>query len=1737
MRNHLKRSLAMLLVVVMVLAMLPTIAFAAGESYPITKLDAIPADGQAVVIYSASASGIFAGSADGGSIGAIAAEDLRAGEGAGVYKLTKNADGTYYITCGGKYLATDSAEKLSLQDTAITGTKWNIREVAEFGGYSISNAEVKYNGKYEIYIEYYNSFKAWTLGKDNKVTEIYTLQFWAIDEATADPNGDGYIGTKAESGDLPVSGSQYVVYNEYGAACFGMQSDDAVAPSINPVDSAKDANGKLVPGNGASIFTVTEAGGYYTFAVTQNGTTKYLSCSKNETVDGKISNAETLFFEETQSDYTLWRLEKCTGGYIMYNKVAKYGSNSVCIEYFSNAFSGWTFNGSTNLFAMKFVPVTDPYGLGFVLNPSVAITAGDANLGVDYTFSFVVDELTKLTDLKASYSVDGGAAKDVSYTELGDQKYSVTIPSAELAGKSSLTVTVNAKNEHGMEYGKTATVAINDEPMIVSVSPLPNAATKDDKQPEIAAVIANCGANPTVVMTVDGVAVQPTVTDSKVSYKSADKMTDDRHTVALTITRADGKVAEMTWSFFVGEEGMSLYFGQIHSHTAEYSDGAGTLEDAYEHAMEAKDVDFLIVTDHSNYFDTTNSATTSSYYDLSSLTKIGSTTKWEEAKATAAEYNAKSTDFIAAYGYEMTWSGGPGHTNTFNTYGPVSRNNAKLNEKTNSYAGMHLYNDLMVNADKGLDVDGKPVAEGVKTKAIDDAPVVSQFNHPGVTFGTFDTYAGYTPARDAILNLIEVGNGEGAVGGSSYWPSYSEYDICLAKGWHVAPTNNQDNHKGKWGDANTCRDVIVTDNFTEAGLYKAMANRQVYATEDQNLRIYYYLNDSIMGSIIDTADSTVDTVHITASISDPDNETLGTVEIIGANGISLKSYEATGATFELDETLKNTEPYYYIKVTQADGDIAVTAPVWVGNATPITCDLKNDVALSVEGEAQNLTSVLNNEATENYEVKKAAFYVLSDGVYDKIETVLFNNTLEGTTVAAGTARTTTVSWTPASKYVGKYVTVLVEYAGTYNGKSFKCQATMKLYVHSQNMERVAVDYGHDNYYISGDYAGSAGNFIEFCANNNVKCEYILEGQFTKETLSKYSTLVLTVNYRRNTAKAKDYTDEEIAALKEFMANGGKLIICSKSDRDNKFDNCAENTNKLLEAIGAHSRIANGIIVDNELKANEAYRIYFSDKACFNTEHRFTKGAYTSSNAFGTKPAADNQTGFQVYNGAPVLIMDGCEGTGAGKVQTLVRGFQSTWATHYDGYFDGGSFVPDYENKDQVVVEKDNVNIMTYEDTAAGGWIVTSGVTFFSNYDIKSDQDYANRFILQNILRELTHMEDGDVVTPINEVKNKTEGEYTIEGFVTSNASGYDKDTAFFDCIYVQDKNGNGLNVFPVAGNFAVGMNVRCHGGVTFYCGEIELNLSTDYNGSIRIISDEINKIQPAAVDCATAMSDAAIGNLMKVTGIVTDIHKTEGVIDKITVRDNSGEACLFINGYITKDYTGLDELAVGMKIEGTGIGSRDVDETSVEQKIFARLRVRDRSEIKILSTEAEITDVFTDLSPNAWYLAAVKNAYEKGLLNGVGDNKFDPNGTLSRAMVATVLYRMAGSPAVDSTSPFTDVPAGKWYSNAVAWAAANGVVKGTSATTFDPDADVTREQMTTMLVRYAENVQKLDVTPKGDLSGFPDGGDVTYYARNAMTWCVDNGIINGIDGRIAPKNTATRAEFATIIMRLQNVIA
>ncbi len=1711
MRNHLKRAISLLLAVVMVLGMWPAMVSAA-ETYVATAASGIP-EGKAVAIYSPSDKFVW-GSEVSNSIGAVAAtlegDELTVAEGTGVYRFIKNSDGTYLISKAGKYLAAKDTSNVEMIDNVTANAKWKI--VPTDGGYHIINATVKFNNR-DLYMEYYgNAFKFYSYKADTAA--IYVMAFYEL-PAEADPDDDGRVGPPiGEAGPLPTAGSKVVMYNDYAQGVVGLPTDNG---ALDCVASTLEGN-SITVGNGGMIFDVTvNAQGYYVFSSTYSGTTTYLCTSEA---------GNDLFMSETENECTQWAIEEGQAGWKLKNKTAKYsGKYDQYLEFFAESFKTYSYYSSTpEFYAFNFYTVEDEMGLGYVLNPTMSIIAQDAHKGIPYEFKMELDELSEVMSVEMTASVDGGTPFALKDTAIDGYKYTYAVDGEKLTG-SKLTLKGTAVNEYGMTYSDEVTVDINDEPIILSVTPASNASTGTEKKPEIVIDIANCGTNPTVVLKIDEASVTPKVTANKITYKPTSEMMDGRHVIYVSITRADGKSAEMTWSFNVGEGGLNLYYGQMHSHTAEYSDGAGTLEDAYEYAAKADDIDYMFVTDHSNYFDTTSTATTSSYYDLSSLSKSGGITKWEEARATAAGYTTDS--FIAAYGYEMTWSGGPGHTNTFNTYGTVSRNNAEINNKT-GYAGMHRYNDLMAYANQGLDINGAPVAEGVKTKYIDEAPVVSQFNHPGTTFGNFDNFAGYTPTRDSVLTLVEVGNGEGAIGGSSYWPSYSQYDLALSKGWHVAPTNNQDNHKGKWGDANTARDVIVTDDFTEAGLYEAMSERRVYATEDQNLRIYYYLNDALMGSIVPIEDGeTIDKVTITASISDPDGEGLGKIEVIGENGVTKYSVNAAGATYELKVELDNTDAYYYLKITQADNDIAVTAPVWVGEATPITAVVDSEAKISIINEPEVITAVLTNAAEGEYTVSKIEFVDTFEGK----ETVLYTDT-EAKTVAAGANLNASFVWTPA---VAGNHNIQVVFTGTYRNKAFTVMAEVNIKTRDGVM-RIGVDYGHDNYYLSGDYAGSAGNFIDFCADNGVVCEEIKAGEFTYETISQYNLIVLTVPYLRNNAKANAYNEEELEALRRYAAEGKNLIVCSKSDRDNKFDNCADNSNAILEAIGAHSRVVNGIIVDNEQKANEAYRLYFSSKENFNTEHPFTAGAYTSSNAFGTVSEPTNQTGFQVYNGGPIEIMEGYEDV----VETLVRGYDTTWGSHYDGYFTGSAFVPEYDEADEgkVTVKMGDVNIMTYEKLEAGGWVVTSGVTFFSNYDIKDDQDYANRFILLNILRSLQEAEE---VTPISKVKKQDEGEFTVDGFITSNASAYDIDTAFFDCIYIQDEEGNGLNIFPVAGNYCIGMEVRCHGGVTYYCGEVELNLSTDYNGSIRIISDEINVLEPARVTCKEAMSDATIGNLMTVGGMVVDLHYTEGIVDKIYVQDATGVACVFINGYINKVYDGLDTLSLGDMILATGIGSRDVDETSAEAAIFARLRVRTRDEI-IIVQEGDENDVpkpevvlpFTDVAENAWYYEAVKYTYANELLNGVSDTKFAPDNTLNRAMVATVLYRMAGEPEVKGTSKFKDVAAGTWYSEAVVWAADNGIVTGYTDNTFKPTKTITRQEMAVMLTRYAKLVG-MDITKGTDLSTYPDAGSVAAYAKEAFAWCVENGIITGVKSgsnvTLKPLGDATRAQFATIIMR------
>lgn len=169
----------------------------------------------------------------------------------------------------------------------------------------------------------------------------------------------------------------------------------------------------------------------------------------------------------------------------------------------------------------------------------------------------------------------------------------------------------------------------------------------------------------------------------------------------------------------------------------------------------------------------------------------------------------------------------------------------------------------------------------------------------------------------------------------------------------------------------------------------------------------------------------------------------------------------------------------------------------------------------------------------------------------------------------------------------------------------------------------------------------------------------------------------------------------------------------------------------------------------------------------------------------------------------------------------------------------------------------------------------------------------------------------------------------------------------------------------------------------------------------------------------------------------------------------------------------------------------------------------------------------TDVAKNAWYHDAVDYMMRKGLMTGMSASTFDPEGTLTRAQLVTVLYRIEGEPTVTGNMPFTDVEDGQWYSDAIRWAAQNGVVNGVTVTTFAPNTPITREQIAAILYRYT----KSEPVKENKLNAFPDASKISEYAVEAMNWAVAERLIAGSDGKLLPQENATRAQIATILMR------
>lgn len=198
--------------------------------------------------------------------------------------------------------------------------------------------------------------------------------------------------------------------------------------------------------------------------------------------------------------------------------------------------------------------------------------------------------------------------------------------------------------------------------------------------------------------------------------------------------------------------------------------------------------------------------------------------------------------------------------------------------------------------------------------------------------------------------------------------------------------------------------------------------------------------------------------------------------------------------------------------------------------------------------------------------------------------------------------------------------------------------------------------------------------------------------------------------------------------------------------------------------------------------------------------------------------------------------------------------------------------------------------------------------------------------------------------------------------------------------------------------------------------------------------------------------------------------------------------------------------------------------------------VVDASEDRFTISTSDVTgnssNLFTDVKETDWYYAAVMFVSQKGLMNGTSAASFSPNHVTTRSMIATTLWRMEGSPDVTGEISFSDIPSSKvWYSDAVIWAAQNGIFGGYGDGTFQPDTSISREQLTANLYRYAQ-YKGYKLTSQGNLDTFVDNNSVSTWAKEAMEWAVGLGLITGRNtNTLDPQGEATRAEIASILQR------
>lgn len=966
-----------------------------------------------------------------------------------------------------------------------------------------------------------------------------------------------------------------------------------------------------------------------------------------------------------------------------------------------------------------------------------------------------------------------------------------------------------------------------------------------------------------VYIKIDGVdkTSEANITNSELSYTPSSDLDLGKHTVEIGVKDFDGNQKIVSYYFYVIEDltTPNHYFGVPHSHTS-YSDGALTPADAFTYARDTANIDFLCITDHSNWLDAN---------------------EWADT-LTQAESFTQDGVFVALRGFEYTHST-QGHINVYNTDTFVSRNDPNFDTLEEFYAWLKTQSNA-----------------------------IAQFNHP-FTLDDFNGFA-YDEELDSLITVQEVGNGSPPY---SYARLENAYIYALDKGWHVGATNGQDNHAVNWGYPPNNLTGVICNNLTKNNILDAFKMMRTYSTEDRNLRVSFKANNYWMGSTIPIKKGEQISFYLYAY--DPDSiDLISTVQIITNGGNILKSWMNNSQNFETTYsfTYEGGGNWYYLKIIEQDGDIAITSPIWT---PPSDIDLKV-VSLTYSPKAVfpnrevTLTALVKNYGIISFENLNVKFY---DG-----DPLGGGNLIGSTTInlPAGSQVNTSINWIPLTS--GLYTIYAVLEGPPQDPESDNTQKVTLRVIESLG-KKVLIDRYHKNDYTSTTGLYNLSEFADLLTYNGYEVVHTYE-PITSTLLQDIDLLVIT--YPMGGTGQRDLSDSEKQAIKDFIQNGGSFLFTGKSN----YNENPTRYNDFLTSLGIEININHDNIYDDinnygYLWGVNLYNFPETESGICDgiTNLRFFSGA-SLIKPDKTPLVSDPSKNIEILAYANETSYDEDDVGGAGN------------------HVGSGYYIYSYRSSPN----GSNMPAMAIQTLPNGSRVAVLGRAIFSNYElgnwVEGQAACNNDAFTLNLVDWLCKV---NRVMPISEARKDVEnnnipdrlGErVTIRGVVTSGTG------KFFDVIYLQDETG-GITVFgsfPTDKIIPEGAILQVTGVIDQYNGDTELQFDDFYKDFLWI--GWTDAPEPKYFRTGELNLEQNEGWLVKTEGFVTEI------MDEYSckINDGSGEIIVYIDGYIGK----LPEnLKLGDYLYVIGL--------SGEYSEGHRIRVRSQSDISY-------TPIFYNLNIN-----------------------------------------------------------------------------------------------------------------------------------------------------------------------------